>query len=316
MTRCGFVALIGAPNAGKSTLLNALIGMKLAIVSPKVQTTRTRALGITRLDDTQILFVDTPGIFAPKRRLDRAMVAAAWSGAADADAMVLLVDSSEKLSRDTRAIVDRLKEANRRVTLALTKVDLIEPAKLLPLAAALNETGIVADTFMISATHNDGLDDLKAHLAAQLPESPFLYPDEDVTDQPWRRIAAEVTREQLYLQLDQELPYASTVETEAWEEFDNGSVKISQVVFVTRESQRKIVLGHQGSRIRAIGTASRLQLQELMDRRVHLTLFVKVREHWEDDKERYREIGLDFFELIRRHGLDCARVSIMFILGV
>jgi GTP-binding protein Era len=294
MTRCGFVALIGAPNAGKSTLLNALVGIKLSIVSPKVQTTRTRALGITRVGDTQILFVDTPGIFTPKRRLDRAMVAAAWSGASDADAVVLLVDSSEKLSRDTRALVEKLKEANRKVILALTKIDLVEPVQLLPLAAQLNGTGIFTDTFMLSATRNDGLDDLKAHLADILPDSPFLYPDEDLTDQPWRRIAAEITREQLYLQLDQELPYASTVETEAWEEFDNGSVRISQVIFVTRESQRKIVLGHQGQRIREIGTASRLHLQELMDRRVHLTLFVKVREHWEDDRERYREIGLDF----------------------
>ena len=216
MTRCGFVALIGAPNAGKSTLLNAMVGTKLAIVSPKVQTTRTRVLGITTSGETQFLFVDTPGIFAPRRRLDRAMVAAAWSGADDADAVVLLVDSTERLSRDAKAIIERLKQAGRRVTAALTKIDLVEPARLLPLAQALNDTGVVSDIFMISARTNDGLDDLKAHLASVLPEGPFLYPDDELSDQPWRRIAAEITREQLYLQLDQELPYASTVETEAW----------------------------------------------------------------------------------------------------
>ena len=294
MTRCGFVALIGAPNAGKSTLLNALVGTKLAIVSPKVQTTRTRVLGITVSGENQFLFVDTPGIFAPRRRLDRAMVAAAWSGADDADAVVLLVDSSAKLSRDTRAIIEKLAQADRKVVAALTKIDLVDPVKLLPLAQALQDTGIVTDIFMISAKTNDGLEDLKKHLSTLLPESPFLYPEDELSDQPWRRIAAEITREQLYLQLDQELPYASTVETETWEEFDNGSVKIGQVIFVMRDSQKKIVLGHRGARIRDIGTASRLQLEELMGRRVHMTLFVKVRENWEDDRERYTEMGLDF----------------------
>ncbi len=294
MTRCGFVALIGAPNAGKSTLLNALVGIKLAIVSHKVQTTRSRMLGITRVDDSQLLFVDTPGIFAPKRRLDRAMVTAAWAGADDADQVVLLVDGSEKVSRDTRAVVEKLAAANRKVTGVLTKIDLVEPSKLLPVAAWLGETGVANDIFMVSAVAQDGLDDLKAHLAALVPEGPFLYPEDEITDQPWRRIAAEVTREQLYLQLEHELPYASTVETEAWEEFDNGSVKISQVIFVARDSQKSIVLGKGGARIRQLGTAARLQMESLMDRRVHLTLFVKVREQWEDDRERYREMGLDF----------------------
>jgi GTP-binding protein Era len=288
------VALIGAPNAGKSTLLNALVGIKLAIVSHKVQTTRSRMLGITRVDDSQLLFVDTPGIFAPKRRLDRAMVTAAWAGADDADQVVLLVDGSEKVSRDTRAVVEKLAAANRKVTGVLTKIDLVEPSKLLPVAAWLGETGVANDIFMVSAVAQDGLDDLKAHLAALVPEGPFLYPEDEITDQPWRRIAAEVTREQLYLQLEHELPYASTVETEAWEEFDNGSVKISQVIFVARDSQKSIVLGKGGARIRQLGTAARLQMESLMDRRVHLTLFVKVREQWEDDRERYREMGLDF----------------------
>ncbi len=293
-TRCGFIALIGAPNAGKSTLLNALVGAKLAIVSPKVQTTRTRILGILMAEQTQMLFVDTPGIFVPKRRLDRAMVNAAWTGAQDADLVILLVDSTERLSRDARAIIEELQKGGRKVIAALTKIDLSDREKLLPLAAQLNETGVVTDIFMISATKNDGLDDLKAHLAKALPEGPYLYPEDEISDQPMRRLAAEVTREQLYLQLNQELPYEATVETELWEEFDNGSLKLSQVIFVERDGQRKIILGKGGARIREIGTKARLELEAMMQRRVHLTLFVKVRGEWGDDAERYREMGLDY----------------------
>ena len=295
MTKCGFIALIGAPNAGKSTLLNALVGTKLAIVSPKVQTTRARTLGILSENGLQMIFVDTPGIFEPKRRLDRAMVSAAWTGADDADAIVLLVDASQpKLHRDTRNIIEKLAKAGRRVTLALTKIDLVKPDQLLPLASQLNETGIVSDLFMISAVKKDGLTDLKGHLAAALPEGPFLYPEEDLSDQPMRRLAAEITREQLYLQLNEELPYQSTVETELWEEFKDGSVKLSQAIFVAREGQKKIVLGKGGLRIKEIGSRSRIELEKLLERKVHLTLFVKVREEWAEDSERYREIGLEY----------------------
>jgi GTP-binding protein Era len=295
MTRCGFIALIGAPNAGKSTLLNALVGTKLAIVSPKVQTTRTRTLGILTENETQMIFVDTPGIFEPRRRLDRAMVSAAWTGADDADVVVLLADATRpRLSRETHTIMTRLAQAKRQVVLALTKIDLVKRDQLLPLAAQANESGIVTDTFMISSTKQDGLDDLKAHLAGSLPESPFLYPADDLSDQPLRRIAAEITREQLYLQLNQELPYESTVETEHWEEFDNGSVKISQAIFVERDGQKKIILGKGGAQIRDIGTKARLEMETLMGRKVHLTLFVKVRGEWMEDSERYREMGLEF----------------------
>jgi GTP-binding protein Era len=295
MRRCGFVALIGAPNAGKSTLLNALVGAKIAIVSPKIQTTRTRILGIVTTNDTQFLFVDTPGIFAPRRRLDRAMVAAAWTGAEDADVVILLVDGTAKrVSAETHAIVEKLKLAGRKVIGAITKIDLVEPKNLLPLAAQLNETGIVSDIFMISAVANDGLEDLRAHVAALLPEGPHLYPGDELSDQPMRRIAAEITREQLYLQLENELPYASTVETEAWEEFENGSVKISQVIYVVRDGQKKIILGKGGARIKDIGSKARVELETMLERRVHLSLFVKVREAWGDDAERYREMGLDY----------------------
>ena len=295
MSQCGFIALIGAPNAGKSTLLNALVGAKIAIVSPKIQTTRNRILGIVNEGEAQLLFVDTPGIFAPRRRLDRAMVAAAWTGAEDADAIVLLVDATgKKISAETRTIIDKLKAAGRKVIGAITKVDLVDPGNLLPLAAQLNETGIVSDIFMISAPANDGLDDLKNHLIKMLPQGPHLYPDDELSDQPMRRIAAEVTREQLYLQLEKELPYASTVETETWEEFDNGSVKLTQVIFVARDSQKKIILGKGGARIKEIGSKARAELETMLGRRVHLSLFVKVREGWGEDAERYREMGLEY----------------------
>ncbi|ACI98897.1 GTPase Era [Rhodospirillum centenum] len=293
--RCGFIALVGAPNAGKSTLLNALVGAKVSIVSPKVQTTRSRVLGIGITGDSQLLFVDTPGIFKPKRRLDRAMVAAAWQGATDADLIVMLYDASnDRLDEDTLGIIERLKEAGRTAILALNKVDLIKREKLLKLAAELDSHGIFTRTFMISALTGDGLADLSAFLAAEVPEGPWLYPADQLSDMPERLLAAEVTREKLFLQLHQELPYAATVETESWEEFDDGSVKISQVIYVQRDGQKAIVLGKGGSRIKHISTAARQELETMMDRRVHLFLFVKVRENWVDDPERYRDWGLDY----------------------
>ena len=293
--RCGFVALIGAPNAGKSTLLNAMVGSKVSIVSPKVQTTRSRVLGIAIEGLRQLVFVDTPGIFAPRRRLDRAMVAAAWAGANDADLVVLLVDASRReLGEDTERIIAQLKEAGRSAILALNKVDAIERPKLLALAERLNATGVFTDVFMISALTGDGLDRLRSMLAQRVPEGPWLYPEDQISDIPMRLLAAEVTREKLFLQLQQELPYASTVETESWEEFKDGSVKISQVVYVQRDSQKAIVLGKAGARVKAIGAAARQELEAMLERRVHLMLFVKVRENWLDDPERYRDWGLDF----------------------
>lgn len=293
-TRCGFVALIGAPNAGKSTLLNRLVGAKVSIVTPKVQTTRTRVLGIALRDNAQVLFIDTPGIFAPRRRLDRAMVAAAWSGAADADIVVLLVDAARPVSDDTRRIVDGLSKAGRTAILALNKIDLVKRESLLALAAELNETGIFTDTFMISSTTGDGVDDLMDTLVARLPEGPWLYPEDQISDIPERLLAAEITREKLFLQLREELPYALTVETEEWEDFRDGSVRIGQVVYVERESQRAIVLGKGGKRIKSVGAAAREELEQMLDRKVHLFLHVKVREKWGEDRERYRPWGLDF----------------------
>ncbi|MBI1207606.1 MAG: GTPase Era [Azospirillum sp.] len=294
-SRCGFVALVGAPNAGKSTLLNALVGAKVSIVSAKKQTTRRRILGIVGRGSSQILFVDTPGIFTPRRRLDRAMVAAAWAGVADADFTLLLVDAAQKaMDRETAGIVGQLREQKRPALVALNKIDLIPRGQLLGLAEQLNRELPFAETFMISALTGDGLDRLLDRLAALLPPSPWLYPEDQLSDLPLRAIAAEITREKLYLQLHQELPYAATVETEAWEEQADGSVRLSQVVFVQRDSQKAIVLGKGGSRIKALGIAARTDLEQFLERRVHLVLFVKVREAWGDDPERYREIGLDF----------------------
>ena len=294
-TRCGFVALVGAPNAGKSTLLNTLVGQKLSIVSPKVQTTRRRVLGIATTGASQIIFVDTPGIFAPKRRLDRAMVAAAWQGAGDADLVVVLVDaSSGKIDEDSTGLIARLKEENRQAILALNKIDLIKRDRLLALSASLNESGVFSETFMISALTGNGVGDLAKLLAARVPPGPWHFPEDQISDMPMRLLAAEVTREKLFLQLYQELPYSSTVETETWEEFKDGSVRIAQVIFVERDSQRAIVIGKGGARIRSLGESSRRELEEMLERRVHLKLFVKVREDWTDDPERYREMGLDF----------------------
>ena len=294
-TRCGFVAVIGAPNAGKSTLVNALVGAKIAIVTPKVQTTRSRLLGIAIEGATQILLVDTPGIFRPKRRLDRAMVKAAWQGAADADEIALVVDAGENPpSEETMSIVAGLKEAGRKAILVLNKIDQAPRANLLELAQLLTAEGVFTETFMISALTGDGVEDLKGRLARGLPEGPWLYPEDQVSDAPLRFLAAEVTREQLFLQLHQEVPYATTVETESWEEFQDGSLKVSQIIYVQREGQKAIVLGKGGVRIRSIRLAAQSELGAMIGRRVHLFLFVKKRENWSDDPALYRELGLDY----------------------
>lgn len=293
-TRCGFVAVLGAPNVGKSTLINQIVGAKVSIVSPKVQTTRTRVLGIHIEGASQIVFIDTPGIFQPRRRLDRAMVAAAWGGAEDADSVLLLVDAVRGLDANTRAIVERLKTAGRPAILVLNKVDLARKPALLALASDLNAGGTFTDTFMVSALTGDGVGDLVSHVAERMREGPWHFPEDQISDMPQRLLAAEITREQLYRQLHEELPYAATVETESWDERRDGSVRIDQVVFVERESQRAIVLGKGGRRIRTLGEAARAELEAIFDRRVHLFLFVKVRESWGDDPERYRDWGLDF----------------------
>ncbi len=292
--RFAFVAVLGAPNVGKSTLINRLVGTKVSIVSPKVQTTRTRVLGITIADTAQIVFIDTPGVFEPRRRLDRAMVAAAWTGAADADRICLLVDAAKGIDRDTVAIVKRLAQQGKRAVLVLNKIDLVKKTVLLDLADRLNQDGLFNDIFMISAERGDGVDDLMAHLAGAAPEGPWMFPKDQISDMPERLLAAEITREKLYLQLRQELPYSATVETESWIEMDNGSVRIEQVIYVQRDTQKAIVLGKKGARIKTIGADARLELEELLDRRVHLFLFVKVRGNWGDDPERYRDWGLDY----------------------
>src|SRR5712672_1166905 len=297
-TRCGVVALIGATNAGKSTLLNQLVGRKLAIVTPKVQTTRTRLLGIALEGPAQLIFVDTPGIFAPRRRLDRAMVAAAWAGAADADAAVLLVDAARAAQRgidhDTKGIVERLAANKRRAILALNKVDLVRRDTLLGLADELFRSGVFEHVFMVSALTGDGVEDLKHHLPMTVPFGPWLSPAEPLSDAPERWLAAEVTREQIFLQLHDELPYAATAETESWQERPDGSARIEQVIYVQRTSQRAIVLGEGGRRIKAIGARARAELEHMLDRRIHLFLFVKVRENWVEDRERYAALGLDY----------------------
>jgi GTPase len=293
-TRCGYVALIGAPNAGKSTLLNRLVGQKLAIVTPKVQTTRSRLLGIATLGAAQLIFVDTPGIFPPRRRLDRAMVAAAWAGAADADRIVLLVDAARPGDADTRHIVEELKASGRRAILALNKIDLVRRERLLGVADALFRAGPFDAVFMVSALTGDGVADLKRHLGAAVPPGPWLFPEDQLSDAPERWLAAEVTREQVFLQLHDELPYAAAVETEAWGERKDGSVRIDQVIYVRRAGQRAIVLGDKGGRIKAIGARARAELERLLERRVHLFLFVKVRENWLEDPERYAALGLDY----------------------
>ncbi|MFO1100681.1 MAG: GTPase Era [Xanthobacteraceae bacterium] len=293
-TRCGFVAVIGAPNVGKSTLVNALVGGKVTIVSPKVQTTRSLVRGITLEGRSQLIFVDTPGLFAPRRRLERAMVTSAWSGAQDADVALLVVDAKHGLDADTGAILDRLAGLPARKALVLNKVDLVAKPALLALAQAANARLAFAATFMISALSGDGVADLKTWLAGEAPEGPWLYPEDQMSDAPMRSLAAEITREKLFLRLHQELPYRSTVETEAWTEQPDGSVRIEQTIYVERESQRKIVLGKGGQTIKAIGSDARKEIAELIGQPVHLFLFVKIREDWADDPERYREMGLEF----------------------
>lgn len=291
---CGFVAIIGAPNAGKSTLLNQMVGSKVAIVTHKVQTTRARIRGIAIEGDTQIVFVDTPGIFKPKRRLDRAMVDAAWGGAGDADIVMLLVDAVHGRDSDVDRIIEGLQGQGRKAVLVLNKVDTVDREKLLKLAMRLNETDLFADTFMISALTGDGVDDLRRYIAARMPKGPWHYPEDQIADVPLRSLAAEVTREKLFLRLHDELPYSLTVETESWEQKKDGSIRIQQVIYVQRDSQKKITLGKDGQTIKTVGQLAREELQEMLDAKVHLFLFVKVRENWTDDRERYREMGLDF----------------------
>ena len=293
-TRCGFVAIIGAPNAGKSTLVNRLVGSKVAIVTHKVQTTRARIRGIAMEGRTQIVFVDTPGIFKPKRRLDRAMVDAAWGGAGDADLIALMVDMESGRDSDVERIVEGLKRQGRKAILVLNKADACDREKLLKTAAKLNETGLFTETFMVSALTGDGVSDLKRHIAALLPEGPWHYPEDQAADVPLRSLAAEITREKLFLRLHDELPYSLTVETEEWEQKKDGSIRIAQVIYVERDSQKKIALGKGGQTIKTIGQMAREELQEMLETKVHLFLFVKVRENWSDDRERYREMGLDF----------------------
>jgi GTPase len=293
-TRCGFVALIGAPNAGKSTLLNALVGTKISIVTPKVQTTRALIRGIALEGEAQLIFVDTPGIFSPRRRLDRAMVGSAWGSTHDADLVAVLIDCHKGIHDDEEAILKGLPDIRAPKVLVLNKVDLVDKPKLLGLAQPLNERGAFAATFMISARSGDGVADLKTFLAARVPAGPWLYPEDQISDAPLRQLAAEITREKLYLRLHQELPYQSTVETEIWKELRDGAVRIEQTIYVERESQRKIVLGKGGQTIKAIGAAARIEIAEAIEHPVHLFLFVKVRQGWGDDPERYREMGLEF----------------------
>ncbi|HEX5846459.1 MAG TPA: GTPase Era [Rhodoplanes sp.] len=293
-TRCGFVAVIGAPNVGKSTLVNALVGGKVTIVSPKVQTTRSLVRGIALEGRAQLIFVDTPGLFAPRRRLERAMVTTAWSGAKDADIAVLVVDARRGLDAETGAILDRLAGLAAPKALALNKIDLVAKPVLLDIARAANDRAAFVATFMISALNGDGVADLKAWLAGEVPAGPWLYAEDQMSDAPMRSLAAEITREKLFLRLRQELPYRSTVETDSWKEQPDGSVRIEQTIYVERESQRKIVLGKGGHSIKAIGSDARKEIAALIGQPVHLFLFVKIREGWADDPERYREMGLDF----------------------
>lgn len=293
-TRSGFVALIGAPNAGKSTLINRFVGTKVSIVSHKVQTTRALVRGIVIHDRTQIVFVDTPGIFRPRRRLDRAMVKTAWSGAADADLVCVIIDAQKGLKDEALAILEGLAGVDRPKMLLINKIDRIAPERLLELAARSNAVTAFDRTFMISALTGAGCGDVLDHLAAVLPPGPWYYPEDQISDLPMRQLAAEITREKLYQRLHQELPYASHVETERWEERKDGSVRIEQVIYIERGSQKKIVLGEGGRTVKAIGQAARKELSALLEQPVHLFLFVKVREGWGDDPERYREMGLDF----------------------
>ncbi len=293
-TRCGFVALLGAPNAGKSTLLNALVGAKVSIVSRKVQTTRALVRGIALEGDAQIIFVDTPGIFRPKRRLDRAMVTSAWGGAGDADAIALLIDARKGVDEEVEAILSKLPDLKAPKILVLNKIDTIETEKLLGLAADLNAKIPFAETFMISALKGHGVPKLREKLAAMMKPGPWLYPEDQVSDAPLRSLAAEITREKIFERLHDELPYQSTVETEQWKDMPDGSARVEQTIYVMREGHKKIVIGEGGRTIKSIGSAARKEIMEAAEQKVHLFLFVKVRENWADDPERYREMGLEF----------------------
>ncbi|MGD9669674.1 MAG: GTPase Era [Hyphomicrobiaceae bacterium] len=289
------MAVIGAPNAGKSTLVNRLVGAKVSIVSHKVQTTRVPVRGIAIAGDSQLVFIDTPGIFDPRKRLDRAMVEAAWGGAGDADLVALLVDAQKGIQPEVERILERLSETKRAAVLVLNKVDRVaDKAKLLALAAALNERFTFAQTFMISAESGSGVDDLKTYLAEHVPAGPWHYPEDEISDAPLRLLAAEITREKIYRLLHDELPYAITVETTDWKDLKNGAARIEQTIFVERESQKSIVLGKGGRTIKQISQSARAEIKAIIEREAHLFLFVKVRESWKDDPERYREMGLEF----------------------
>ncbi|MBX3458154.1 MAG: GTPase Era [Candidatus Paracaedibacteraceae bacterium] len=292
MKKFGFIAVVGEPNAGKSTLINQLVGQKVSIVSPKVQTTRQRILGIAISGEAQLVLIDTPGIFAPKKRLDRAMVASAWEAGKDADQIILIVDASQKNQARSLEILKGLD--GRKVIIALNKVDAVDKAKLLKIAQQYSAFDIVSEIFMISALTGDGVADLMGYLVSQAPEGIWMFPEDDITDMPQRLWAAEITREQLYHQLHQELPYETFIETEAWEEFDNGDVKINQVIYVNRDSQKSIILGKRGSKIKEISQAARTELASLLGRKVHLYLYVKVAEDWSEKAAFYRNAGLDF----------------------
>lgn len=293
-TRSGFVALVGAPNAGKSTFVNQLVGTKVSIVTHKVQTTRALVRGIVIHDNAQIVLVDTPGIFRPQKRLDRAMVSTAWNGARDADIVLVIIDVQAGLNDAVEAILAGLENVRQPKVLVLNKIDRVDRQILLELTAAINKKTAFERTFMVSALNGSGCRDVLDYLAKALPEGPWYYPQDQISDMPMRQLAAEITREKLYLRLHDELPYSSTVETERWEERKDGSVRIEQVVYVERQSQKKIVLGHKGSTIKAIGQAARKEISEILEQPVHLFLFVKVRDNWSNDPERYREMGLDF----------------------
>lgn len=293
-TRCGFVTLIGAPNAGKSTITNDFVGSKVSIVSPKAQTTRTTIKGIGIYQNTQIIFQDTPGIFKPKRRLDRSMVASAWSGAKDGDILVLVVDAKRGFDSETRAIIDELNKQSVKAVLVLNKIDMVAKNKLLPLSAELNEYGNFSETFMVSATTGENMDVFYQYLADNLPVSPWYYPEEQMSDMPLKLLAAEVVREKLFLMLQQEIPYALTVEPELWDRRDDGSVKAEMTIYVEREGQKKIVIGQSGQMIKKIGEKARKELEDLFECRVHLFLFVKVRENWVEDPARYSDWGLKY----------------------
>jgi GTP-binding protein Era len=292
--RCGFVALIGAPNAGKSTLINQLVGTKVSIVTHKVQTTRSIVRGIALKGDSQIVFVDTPGIFEPKRRLERALVETAWGGAREADLVAVLIDAGRGLDEAAEDLLAKVRGLGQRKVLVLNKIDTVKREALLALTAAANERAPFEQTFMISALNGDGCADLLNWLADALPEGPWLYPEDQVSDLPLRQLAAEITREKLFLRLHEELPYALTVETERWEDRSDGSARVEQVIHVERDSQKKIVIGKGGETIKGISMAARKEIAEAAEKPIHLFLFVKVRENWKDDPERYREMGIEF----------------------